>query len=100
MVSRKDKNKPAPSCYGCFKNLPCGCDKPQTFADDAHDEGPICPYCLYEIAAHDSDGVLYDQGIDSYECPNCEREFSLGVSVSFSWHASQERKKDERQRHD
>jgi hypothetical protein len=37
--------------------------------------------------ACDSDGILYNEGTDEYDCGECGREFSVSVQVSYAWNA-------------
>jgi len=49
------------------------------------DEGAVCPHCEHLNAAHDSDGHLYDEGLDSYQCDSCDREFQISAKVFWIW---------------
>ncbi|WP_200376002.1 hypothetical protein [Thiocystis violacea] len=48
-------------------------------------ESAICPYCGYENAPSDSEGLLYDESTAEYECHGCEKTFRVGVFTSYSW---------------
>ncbi|MFH8093209.1 MAG: hypothetical protein QXM38_04680 [Candidatus Aenigmatarchaeota archaeon] len=49
------------------------------------DEGVICPYCEDEYEAGGDYPELYDECIDSFECRNCGKEFSVEAHMSWSW---------------
>lgn len=70
-------------CYNCFEPLSeCDCGDTQTYEQD---DGVICPYCGYLNEACDSDGMLYREDGDDYDCGECGKEFSFTVDLSFSW---------------
>lgn len=54
--------------------------------NDTYDNaGAICPYCGRVNKAEDSDGILYDEGTNTYDCGECGEEFNVAVYMDFSW---------------
>ena len=50
------------------------------------EDNPRCPHCGETYDVHDNeDWGLYDSQKDEHEisCPNCEKEFTVNVTVSF-----------------
>lgn len=45
----------------------------------------VCPVCGYENRASDSDGLLYDEGVDTWECGECSEEFRVSANCQWSW---------------
>ena len=45
----------------------------------------ICPYCEHANNPHDTDGLLYDENTTTWECRQCEKEFSVDVYVKYTW---------------
>lgn len=50
-----------------------------------HDRGALCPYCGHLNHAGNSDGELYDEMIEQYECAACDRFFMVSANNSWSW---------------
>lgn len=48
-------------------------------------DGAECPYCGHMNAACDSDGQLYNEAIDEWDCGSCSKPFRVSVYVSHSW---------------
>lgn len=63
----------------------CECGDCETYGNS---EGPECPFCGHLNRACDSDGLLYNERIEQYDCGDCGKTFNVGVNVSFSWSAS------------
>lgn len=76
------------TCQRCFKqNKDCQCDSgPSTWETEV---GPRCPCCGEVNPAYDSDGILYNEDVDEYDCSSCSRRFSVSVFVKHSWSARQ-----------
>lgn len=73
-------------CFNCGDPLEsCQCGQTETYDNS---EGPICPFCGYMNKACDSDGYLYSESIDEYDCGDCGKKFDVSVGVMFSWSAS------------
>ena len=53
----------------------------ETYSDNA----AVCPYCDYMNNPEDSDGYLYDEDTTTWECGECEKEFSVDVYRKFTW---------------
>jgi len=71
------------TCFNCNDLLSkCSCGATETYDVG---EGAICPYCGNMNRACDSDGILYNEGTDEYDCGECGREFSVSVQVSYAW---------------
>jgi hypothetical protein len=74
---------PAHKCFNCCAPLSeCQCGSTQTYEND---DGPVCPWCGALNRASDSDGALYSESIDEWECDHCGKMFELSVGISFSW---------------
>lgn len=73
-------------CDNCLEPVTkCECGKCETLECDA---GPICPFCGHLNKACDSDGLLYSESVDEYDCGECSKTFNVSVGISFSWSAS------------
>lgn len=69
-------------CNNCGTSIEsCTCGGTEGYSDD----GAICPYCGYLNTASDSEGFLFDEGIDEYDCRMCEETFIVGAYVVWSW---------------
>lgn len=74
------------TCFNCGDELAeCQCGNTKTYDNR---EGPICPFCGHLNKASDSDGLLYNEGLDDYECDACGKRFYLSICISFSWSAT------------
>lgn len=70
-------------CFNCNKPLSeCECGDTQTFENT---DGVVCPYCGEMNTACDSDGMLYSESTEDYDCGWCSKTFAVSVYVSFSW---------------
>lgn len=47
-------------------------------------EGPTCPYCG-EVGNPSDDPECYNEGCDEWTCGECDKDYSLSPSVSWSW---------------
>lgn len=56
----------------------------ETFSTD----GAECPYCGNVDHASDSDGMLYSESTDEWECGLCGNPFLVSLHVSHSWTAT------------
>ena len=53
----------------------------ETYSDNA----AVCPYCDYMNKPEDSDGYLYDEDTTTWECGECEKEFSVDIYKKITW---------------
>jgi ribosomal protein L37AE/L43A len=53
----------------------------ETYSQD----GAICPHCGRLNKAEDSEGSLYDEMRDEWECEGCGETFAVSLYVSHSW---------------
>lgn len=73
-------------CFNCGDEITaCQCGDTETYENQ---EGPVCPYCGTLAHACDSDGALYSEMTDTYDCEQCGKTFNVSVSVTFSWSAT------------
>lgn len=73
-------------CERCNQFLSkCKCGHTYTYD---HSEGAICPYCGHMNEAIESDGLLYTEDTTSYYCDSCDKQFYVGVNISYSWTAT------------
>jgi hypothetical protein len=73
-------------CFHCADPVDaCTCGNTKTFETDG---GPTCPFCGHQNNPVDSDGYLYDEGTDHYECDACERNFAVRICIAYSWAAT------------
>lgn len=47
-------------------------------------DGAVCPYCGYIHEPCNCDYVIYED-LDSFDCYNCGKSFSVGIYTSHSW---------------
>ena len=74
------------TCWNCNDLLSdCKCGDTETYDNE---EGPICPHCGYLNKACDSDGMLYSERTEEWDCGDCGKSFGVSVSVSFAWTAN------------
>jgi ribosomal protein S27AE len=48
-------------------------------------DGAECPHCGHVSRAEDSDGALYSESTDQWECGGCGKPFIVSVYVRHSW---------------
>jgi transposase-like protein len=48
-------------------------------------EYATCPYCGHDNNPEDSDGLLYDESTDEYDCNDCGKTFWVTVNVTYFW---------------
>jgi len=53
--------------------------------DNYSTDGAICPYCGSLNKSCDSDSILYDEGLEEYQCGSCGEEFLCSAYVEWSW---------------
>lgn len=55
--------------------------EPDTFSSDYI----ICPYCGFAFEPDFEDDYLFEDGDHTYECEECDKEFTVTTMVSYSW---------------
>jgi len=73
------------NCYDLADKCVCGDRK---FTED---NKAVCPYCSHIHEASDSEGYLYDAGIEEYECINCEETFKVGAYCTWTYTTSRKK---------
>lgn len=52
--------------------------------------GAQCPYCEHMNLASDSDGYMYDEELENWECGDCGETFLISAHCSWSWITARE----------
>ena len=63
------------------------CDKVDDYMKFRLNNEPVCPHCEMEIDIADAewwDLYIENDGVE-YECPNCEKEFTIITVVSYKF---------------
>jgi hypothetical protein len=74
-------------CENCKAHVAqCKCGSTETFTSDWPEEGPACPHCGFIAELNDTEAYhLLDEGVYEQECPKCENDYDVDVSVSYAW---------------
>ncbi len=69
-------------CWNCGDPVTeCECGDLETYSNHSAD----CPYCGNKNLAWHSDGLLYNESIESYECGHCGKEFAVAACCNWTW---------------
>jgi hypothetical protein len=69
------------SCFNCESLIEsCDCGSTEGYSS----KGPVCPYCGY-VEDDFSDGSLYSESTEEWNCSSCGKEYRVEVITSYDW---------------